>query len=51
MGKPSQPIVDDLVPLASATISVVATAYFLLEFQFTGLRDRIRAAARHVFRR
>lgn len=34
---------EDFVPLVSASIALIATLYFLLEFQFTGARDWLTA--------
>jgi len=40
-----------LVPAVSAALAVVAMACFLLEFQFTGLRDALWARLKHQARK
>lgn len=40
----------DLVVIPVALLSFIAVGYFLIEFQFTGMRDRISAGIRSIIR-
>ncbi|WP_255668273.1 hypothetical protein [Methanooceanicella nereidis] len=42
---------EDLVPVISVISAIIGVIYFLIEFQFTGVRDRINASIRNAFRR